>query len=73
MGVLKWSIIIILLYLMLGMLLLRYTDSIAFSEQYPYVILLGATFLLLLPVIVRKYKNLQFSEHKGITIQFIDG
>jgi len=73
MDVQKWSIIIILLDLMLGMLLLRYTDSIAFSEQYPYVILLGATFLLLLSVIARKYKNLQFSEHKGITIQFIDG
>lgn len=72
MHILKWSAVIILLDIILGVVLLKYADPIAFSKEHPYVVLLCTALVLLLPVIVKKYKRLRFSEHTGISIQLIE-
>ena len=72
MNVLKWIISVILLDLILGMVILKYTNPIAFSEQHPYVVLWSIAFILLLPLIIKKYRKLQFTEYRGISIQFVE-
>ena len=72
MNVFKWAISVILLDLILGIVILKYTNPIAFSEQHPYVVLWNMTFILLLPLIIKKYRKLQFTECRGISIQFIE-
>ncbi len=72
MNVLKWTISIILLDLILGIAILKYTDPIAFSEQHPYVVPWSITFILLLPLIIKKYRKLQFTEYRGISIQLVE-
>lgn len=72
MNVLKWTISVILLDLILGMAVLKYTNPIAFSKQHPYVVLLSITFVLLLPLIIKKYRKIRFAEHRGVSIQLIE-
>jgi hypothetical protein len=72
MNALKWAIVIILLDLVLGTVILKYTDPIAFSTQHPYIVLLGTVGLFVFIRGIKNYKKLHPVKQQKVTIQLID-
>lgn len=69
---LKWTIILILLDMTIGTVIMHFFDLEKFAEQYPGYILLGILGIVIIWMVVKKYRSLRFIDKQDICIQFLE-